>query len=482
VDPFGEHALWLCGSSNRPWWRWAGLWKYDGASWTEITTVSGEKIVAYAIVFDPHQQGRIWLAGGLTSSDGGQTWTPLGGGVSLAVDPGDSQIVYEGYNGQGIYRTLDGGGSWQETNHGLAGVVPNALVVRPDDPQVVYALADLVGLFKSSNGGTSWRALPIDLSGGGLGLKPLALDPFAPQHLVIGAWCGPSGVKISEDGGETWRHVVIPPPTQYQSCCTFSPGLVAASPGVSGSFAVGAVFVDLATSYSINAGGLAFSTDGGENWGWADLGREISPVFSLTFDPISPTVVYAGTRGSFEPSIGNPGELLKSTDGGITWQSLRQNLGPWSVDQIAVEPGGAHRLFVEAGGIRRSSDGGQTWELMPYPVSDGHVRDLLFVPGEPPILYAATTEGLFRSTDGAQTWQRAAGQLGAVNVGVLAFGQEDDRTILYAATTGGMSSGAAVQASDARGSDSTWVGTGVYRFTSRQYRVYLPLIRKWDVP
>ncbi len=61
-------------------------------------------------------------------------------------------------------------------------------------------------------------------------------------------------------------------------------------------------------------------------------------------------------------------------------------------------------------------------------------------------------------------------------MGVLAFGQEDDRTILYAATTGGMVSGAAAQASDATGSEPSWVGSGVYRFTSRQYRMYLPLI------
>lgn len=139
---------------------------------------------------------------------------------------------------------------------------------------------------------------------------------------------------------------------------------------------------------------LVSSTDGGENWKWADPGCEIRPVVSLAFDPISPTVVYAGTTG----------ELLKSADEGVTWQSLRQDLGS---SAIAMEPGGAHCLFVLAGGIWRSSDGGQTWELLPYPPAN--VQDLLFVLVNPPILYAATTRGLYRSTDGAQTWQRAAG-------------------------------------------------------------------------
>ncbi len=392
VDPFGEHTLWLCGSAGGT---WGGLWKYDGVSWTEITPGVDWENKAYALVFDPHQQGRMWLgthAGGFTSLDGGQTWAPFAASshsvISLAVDPDDSQIVYQGYNGEGIYRTLDGGGNWQEVNHGLAGVVPSGLAVQPDNPQVVYALADLVALFKSSNGGTSWRAL-LD-HGGGSGSQPVTCDPFAPQRVVLGFF---SGVQISEDGGETWHWLPITSPAPYQDCCRYDSWVVAASPEISGLLVLGAAFEEWpAPAHNYFAGGLAFSTDGGKNWEWADLGREISPVVSLAFDPTSPTVVYAGTRGPFEPPVGNPGELLKSTDGGLTWQSLRQNLGPWSVDQIAVEPGGAHRLFVLAGGIRRSSDGGQTWELMPYPWN-GYVRDLIFVPGEPPILYAATQRG-----------------------------------------------------------------------------------------
>jgi photosystem II stability/assembly factor-like uncharacterized protein len=483
VDPFGEHSLWLCGSSIG---RGRGLWKYDGVSWTRITPVPGVDD-AYALIFDPHQQGKMWLgtgSGGFTSQDGGKTWSPFAASMShtilsLAVDPGDSQIVYQGYLQKGVYRTLDSGGNWRQTNHGLTGVFPNGLVAQSGNPQVVYAMADLLGLFKSSNGGNSWRALPIDLSGGGLHRGPIALDPFAPQRVVIGAWCAPSGVRISEDGGETWRLVAFPPPLRYQDCCTFSPQLVAASLGISASFVMGADFVGLDASYSIDAGGLAFSTDGGENWEWADLEREISPVVSLAFDPISPTVVYAGTRGPFDPSIGgNPGELLKSTDGGITWQSLRQNLGSWSVDLVAVEPGGAHRLFVYAGTIWRSSDGGQTWETMPRPNSYGFVTDLIFVPGEPPILYAATTEGLYRSTDGAQTWQRATGTLGHVNVHVLAAGEAEERVILYAVTAGGMTSGSMLAQDSASG--ETLVSAGVYRQTTRLLiqRVYLPLVLK----
>jgi hypothetical protein len=114
-----------------------------------------------------------------------------------------------------------------------------------------------------------------------------------------------------------------------------------------------------------------------------------------------------------------------------------------------------------------------------------NIEKILFAPGVAPgdssLLYAATLQGLFRSTGGVQPWSPAAGELGHVPIYSLAVVTATDRVILYAGTTGGLVPDTARAGTQAETS-GTLVNAGVYRYTTRITRVYLPLIFKSLAP
>jgi photosystem II stability/assembly factor-like uncharacterized protein len=228
-------------------------------------------------------------------------------------------------------------------------------------------------------------------------------------------------------------------------------------------------------------GSIYRSTDYGEHWDrvYPTHTQEISQVNDLTYDPVSPTIVYAAA-GSDEW-----GGLYKSTDSGATWESIGEGQMDGGPLDIRIEPG-THRVFVTIDGLSLyiSADGGATWT--PTGFGGGHnVNEILFapsaLPGNPPVLYNAAQQGLYRSTDGAQSWQPAAGMLGRLPVYSLAVVTATDRVILYAGTTGGVVADTASARTQAN-TDGTLVNAGVYRYTTRITRVYLPLIFKSYAP
>jgi photosystem II stability/assembly factor-like uncharacterized protein len=177
--------------------------------------------------------------------------------------------------------------------------------------------------------------------------------------------------------------------------------------------------------------------------------------------------------------------LYKSTDSGVTWESIGEGQMDGEPLDIQIEPG-THRVFVTIDGLLPlyvSADGGATWT----PTADGggqHVNEILFVPsvtpGGPPVLYDAAFQGLYRSTDGAQSWSRAAGVLGQVPVYSLAVVTTSDRVILYAGTTGGYVQDDTARMLGPASSDGALVSAGVYRYTTRRRtdRAYLPVVLK----
>jgi len=97
------------------------------------------------------------------STDNGLTWDPTGDGRTtgqdinaLAVDPYNEEVVYAGTVEGGVFKTIDGGATWQACSQGLRVLDVRALAIDPKNPQVLYAGAENGGVYKSINGGTSW--------------------------------------------------------------------------------------------------------------------------------------------------------------------------------------------------------------------------------------------------------------------------------------------------------------------------------------
>src|SRR2546426_472388 len=101
------------------------------------------------------------LALGVASA-GVNVWTSSGpeDGIvnALAVDPATPATVYAGTDGAGVFKSVNGGGSWATVNTGLTNQRVSAMAIDPVTPATVYA-GTLSGLFKSVNGGGSWSPL-----------------------------------------------------------------------------------------------------------------------------------------------------------------------------------------------------------------------------------------------------------------------------------------------------------------------------------
>jgi photosystem II stability/assembly factor-like uncharacterized protein len=144
------------------------------------------------------------------SVDGGDSWNPASSGLpepvqnafftipALAIDPSSPETVYAATN-QGVFKTVTGGASWFAVNNGGPTSQTDVVVVDPSTPQTVYALAYDV-LYKTTNGGAEWSLIQNFSTA-----SSLAVSPSPPSILYVGGE-GP-GVRRSRDGGTTWETV-----------------------------------------------------------------------------------------------------------------------------------------------------------------------------------------------------------------------------------------------------------------------------------
>ncbi len=223
--------------------------------------------------------------------------------------------------------------------------------------------------------------------------------------------------------------------------------------------------------YNEFAGAIYTSTDYGETWFYASLGQEISPVITLAAAPFSPSVIYAGTGAPEQAGTG----VWESRDGGVTW--FPSGFSGLAVSGLAVDHLDSQTVYALAhGAFYVSHNAGQTWNNV-----SAHAewigQNLLYVPTTPPLFYVYDWRGMVRSTDGGYQWQRPAGALAYSNIGSMTVATTTDRIIVYVGTSGGMVSGGATPALRQAGGE-TLINAGVYRFTTRQLRVYVPLIFK----
>ena len=157
-------------------------------------------------VFDPGTPGK----GVYRSLDGGMTWEQATKGqfadahiTEIAVARHDSQIVYAATSNHGVIRSLDGGESWEGANQGLnTNLEVRSVALHPDDPQVVFAGLSFGGLYRSLNGGESWQILSAGLNPEAL-ITSITIDPTQPEVIYITDMF--TGVHRSLDGGESWR-------------------------------------------------------------------------------------------------------------------------------------------------------------------------------------------------------------------------------------------------------------------------------------
>ncbi|HEY0174282.1 MAG TPA: SBBP repeat-containing protein [Pyrinomonadaceae bacterium] len=315
------------------------------------------------------------------STDGAANWSPSASGVEafsvadIAVAPGDGSVVYAGAN-SGVYKSADGGASWQLTGAASAPNVPTlarSVAVDPSNGSVIYVAAG-GGVYKSTDGGAHYEVkntgLPTAL------VYTLAVDPSATSTVYAGV---SSGVYKTTNGGDTWtaQTAGLPGPTTFYKVLVnpSNPQLV----------------------YAATNRGVYKTTNGGASWAAANAG--ILPglvAFSLAFDPSNTNTLYVGM---LTPGYG----VLKSTDGGANWSPSASGLSyPSSgfdavplVMEIVVDPASPSTVYAatDAAGVFKSADGGAHWTRSSNGLTNRNVNALALRPGSPPALLVGTNVG-----------------------------------------------------------------------------------------
>ena len=193
-------------------------------------------------------------------------------------------------------------------------------------------------------------------------------------------------------------------------------------------------------------GGVWRSDDGGANWTPLTDGECSLAMGSLAVDPVTPTIVYAGTGEANLSGDSYYGcGVLRSTNAGATWTRLgAQDFGTVSISRILVDQATAGSptsstvlastdLNIASGcnGVLKSTNSGATWTG----VLGGCVSDLLQDPSNPSTLYAAVRfTGVFKSINGGTTWQLLSGGFPTTNFGRITLAiSASQPSVLYAA-------------------------------------------------
>ena len=185
-------------------------------------------------------------------------------------------------------------------------------------------------------------------------------------------------------------------------------------------------------------GGVFKSTNGGGNWSPVNTGLTDIKVHALAIDPVTPTTLYAGTDNLPETN----GGVFKSTNGGGNWSAVNTGLYVYSqILTLVIDPTTPDILYVGTGigdGLSKSTNGGSTWSAATAGLSGMGVESLAIDPAMPSTLYAGTYDGgVFKSTNGGGNWSAFNVGLPATRVHALAIDPVTPKT-LYAGTQHGV--------------------------------------------
>ncbi|MCA1611561.1 MAG: glycoside hydrolase [Acidobacteria bacterium] len=293
---------------------------------------------------------------------------------AIALAPSNPDILYVGSGeglqrpdlstGDGIYKSTDGGKSWMHL--GLEdGQQIGALLVDPGNPNRVFAAVlghpygpnPERGVFRSTDGGQSWeKVLYRDENTGAIAL---AFDPKNPQVVYADLWAarqapweigasfqGPgSGLYKSTDGGTTWKPLTAGLPTLADGLGRI--GIAVAPSDPSRLYAQ----VDADAAH----GGTYRSDDAGATWRRVNAENRIwgrgGDFAEIKVDPKNPDVVYAANTSTY-----------RSTDGGRTFTAIKGAPGGDDYHTIWINPDHPEIIFLAADqGATISVNGGKTW-------------------------------------------------------------------------------------------------------------------------
>ncbi|HET6840823.1 MAG TPA: hypothetical protein VFK06_03935 [Candidatus Angelobacter sp.] len=331
---------------------------------------------------------------------------PFRGGRSIAVSgiEGQPNTYYFGAVGGGVWKTTNGGETWEPLfDHQPISSI-GALAIAPSNPDVIYV-------------GTGEADLRSNLTYG-------------------------DGVYKSSDGGRTWSNIGLRD-SQHIARILIDPK----NPDV-------ALVAALGHAYGPNAErGVFRTTDGGRSWQKVLYKDENTGAIDLAWDPDNPQTIFAALWSvrrppwSVYPPINGSGAIYRSSDGGITWNPVTGNglpAGDWGRVGLSMARGThGQRIYAlidtAQGGLFRSDDGGQSWHLTG---TDERIRGRLWYFGEvvtdpkdPNTVYLPNVS-MYRSTDSGRTFDAFKGAPGGDDYHALWIDPSNPRRMIFGSDQG----------------------------------------------
>lgn len=339
---------------------------------------------------------------------------PYRGGRSVAV-AGSATRPYEYYfgtTGGGVFKTTDGGITWNPITDRYFGGTIGAIGVSESNPDIVYVgtgeypirgnVSQGDGVFRSSDAGKTWRFVGL---GDSRQISRVRVDPRNPDVVYVGVqghvW-GPNaerGVYKTTDGGKSWKRILYRNDSTGVTDLVLQPG----NPNV----LYAAFWQAGRTPWKLVSGGAGSgifrSTDAGATW--TEITRNkglpagVIGNIGLAVSPSNPNRVWAIIEA-------DSGGVFRSDDAGATWtrtnddRKLRQRA--WYYSRIFADLKDENSIYVLNTGMYRSTDGGRTFKSIAVPHGDNH--DMWIAPNDPQRMIEANDGGANVSFNGGKSW------------------------------------------------------------------------------
>ena len=339
---------------------------------------------------------------------------PFRGGRVLAVTgvPGEPQHFYFGSVNGGVWETNDTGRTWRPIFDSQPIGSIGAIAVAPSNPRVLYVgsgeadmrsdIAQGNGMYKSVDGGKTWTHIGLEDS---QQIARILVDPADANVVFVAALghpYGPNrerGVYRSRDGGATWQRVLGRNDEDTGAVdLAFEPGNARA--------VYAALWQTRRTPWSVyppsNGPGSGFfkSTDGGDHW--TEIAITAKPGrIGIAVSPSMPRRVYLVVDAP-------EGGIYRSDDAGATWTRTSNDARVWSrgwyFGGITVEPKNPDVVYSVNINVYRSQDGGRTFAPVKGAPGGDDYHQLWIDPDQPLRRILGVDQGTVVSTNGGETW------------------------------------------------------------------------------
>ena len=365
------------------------------------------------------RRGGASLVAGQAGQFGALPWRNIGprrGGRSIAVAGSAARPneYYFGATGGGVWKSTDGGTTWRPVTDGqITSSSVGAIAVAPSNPDVVYVgmgeselrgnIMQGDGLYKSSDGGRTWKHSGLADTQVIAKIRVHPTNADLVYVAALGHPAGPNperGIFRSKDGGATWEKILY----RDDKTAGIEIALDPNNPQV--------IFASLWEAFRVSHGmssggpgsGMFKSTDGGDHWTEISrnpgLPKGVLGKIGMVVSPVDSNRVYAQIEA-------DDGGTFVSDDAGATWKKVNENHDvrqrAFYYTRLYADPKAKDTIYAPNFGLMKSTDGGKNWnaELRP-PHGDNH--DMWIDPTNPKRIIASNDGGASVTINGGETW------------------------------------------------------------------------------